>query len=79
VLQDEVERMVGEAERFATEDKSKREAVETKNNAESLVYQTEKQIKELGDKVPADVKTKLDDKIKAVRCAAGALFEVCMS
>lgn len=60
--------MVGEAERFATEDKSRREAVETKNNAESLVYQTEKQIKELGDKVPADVKTKLDDKIKAVRC-----------
>ncbi|KAF6259885.1 heat shock protein 70B [Scenedesmus sp. NREL 46B-D3] len=66
---DEVERMVGEAERFATEDKSRREAVETKNNAESLVYQTEKQIKELGDKVPADVKTKLDDKIKAVRDA----------
>lgn len=61
--------MVGEAERFATEDKSRREAVETKNNAESLVYQTEKQIKELGDKVPADVKTKLDDKIKAVRDA----------
>lgn len=66
-LQDEVDRMVNEAERFATEDKGKREAVETKNNAESLVYQTEKQIKELGDKVPADVKTKLEDKIKAVR------------
>jgi hypothetical protein len=43
--------MVNEAERFAGEDKSKREAVETKNNAESMVYQTEKQIKELGDKV----------------------------
>lgn len=61
--------MVNEAERFATEDKSRREAVETKNNAESLVYQTEKQIKELGDKVPADIKAKLDDKIKAVRWA----------
>lgn len=59
--------MVNEAERFASEDKEKRDAVETKNNAESLVYQTEKQIKELGDKVPADVKAKLDDKIKAVR------------
>lgn len=66
-LQDEVDRMVNEAERFASEDKEKRDAVETKNSAESLVYQTEKQIKELGDKVPADVKTKLDDKIKAVR------------
>ena len=43
--------MVNEADRFASEDKAKREAVETKNNAESLVYQTEKQIKELGDKV----------------------------
>nr|QBB20004.1 heat shock protein hsp70-B2 [Ettlia sp. YC001] len=66
---DEVDRMVNEADRFAAEDKAKREAVETKNNAESLVYQTEKQIKELGDKVPADVKTKLEDKIKAVRDA----------
>lgn len=43
--------MVNEADRFASEDKAKREAVETKNNAESMVYQTEKQIKELGDKV----------------------------
>jgi molecular chaperone DnaK (HSP70) len=68
--------MVGEAERFASEDKSRREAVETKNNAESLVYQTEKQIKELGDKVPADVKTKLDDKIKAVRWVAGCTLQL---
>jgi chaperone protein DnaK len=66
---DEVDRMVNEAERFASEDKEKRDAVETKNSAESLVYQTEKQIKELGDKVSADVKAKLDDKIKAVRDA----------
>lgn len=66
---DEVDRMVNEAERFASEDKQRRDAVETKNNAESLVYQTEKQIKDLGDKVPADVKTKLEDKIKAVRDA----------
>jgi Hsp70 protein len=66
--QDEVDRMVNEAERFAGEDKAKRDAVEAKNGAESLVYQTEKQIKELGDKVPADVKAKLDDRIKAVRC-----------
>lgn len=45
--------MVNEADRFASEDKEKREAVETKNNAESMVYQTEKQVKELGDKVGA--------------------------
>lgn len=64
---DEVSRMVNEADKFAAEDKKRREAVETKNNAESLVYQTEKQLREFGDKVPADVKSKLEDKIKAVR------------
>jgi L1 cell adhesion molecule like protein len=66
---DEVDRMVNEADRFADEDKAKRKAVETKNNAESMVYQTEKQIKELGDKVTPDMKTKIDDRIKAVRDA----------
>eukprot|EP00877_Chromochloris_zofingiensis_P009671 jgi/Chrzof1/4958/Cz15g06100.t1 len=66
---DEVSRMVNEADKFAAEDKKRREAVETKNNAESLVYQTEKQLREFGDKVPADVKSKLEDKIKAVRDA----------
>ena len=48
---DEVDRMVKDAERFADEDKKKREAVDTRNQADSLVYQTEKQIKDLGDKV----------------------------
>jgi hypothetical protein len=50
--------MVNEADRFADEDKAKREAVETKNNAESMVYQTEKQIKELGDKVRGSWETR---------------------
>lgn len=43
--------MVSEAEKFSEEDKKKREAVDTKNQADSTVYQTEKQIKELADKV----------------------------
>ncbi|MFQ6658585.1 hypothetical protein Gotur_027784, partial [Gossypium turneri] len=47
---DEVDRMVKEAERFAQEDKEKRDAIDTKNQADSVVYQTEKQLKELGDK-----------------------------
>ncbi|KIY91947.1 hypothetical protein MNEG_16016 [Monoraphidium neglectum] len=47
---DEVEKMVGEADRFAAEDKKKREAVDAKNSAESLVYQSEKQLKEFADK-----------------------------
>ncbi|KAL6292556.1 hypothetical protein ACE6H2_000698 [Prunus campanulata] len=60
---DEVERMVSEAERFAKEDKEKRDAIDTKNQADSVVYQTEKQLKELGDKVPAEVKEKVEAKL----------------
>lgn len=50
--------MVKEAEKFAGEDKKRREAVDTKNQAESMVYQTEKQLKEFEAKVPADVKVR---------------------
>ncbi|KAI5383676.1 70-kilodalton heat shock protein [Lathyrus oleraceus] len=60
---DEVERMVSEAERFSKEDKEKREAIDTKNQADSVVYQTEKQLKELGEKVPAPVKEKVEAKL----------------
>ncbi|XP_076938929.1 stromal 70 kDa heat shock-related protein, chloroplastic-like [Bidens hawaiensis] len=60
---DEVERMVNEAEKFAKEDKEKRDAIDTKNQADSVVYQTEKQLKELGDKVPAPVKEKVEAKL----------------
>ncbi|KAF5175362.1 Chaperone protein dnak [Thalictrum thalictroides] len=60
---DEVERMVNEAEKFAKEDKEKRDAIDTKNQADSVVYQTEKQLKELGGKVPADVKEKVESKL----------------
>jgi heat shock protein 1/8 len=59
----QVERMVSEAERFAKEDKEKRDAIDTKNQADSVVYQTEKQLKELGDKVPAPVKEKVEAKL----------------
>lgn len=67
---DEVDRMVKDAEKFADEDKSRRELVDLKNQADSLVYQTEKQISELGDKVPADVKSKLEDKLSTLKSAA---------
>ncbi|KAI3901585.1 hypothetical protein MKW92_035327, partial [Papaver armeniacum] len=60
---DEVERMVKEAERFAGEDKEKRDAIDTKNQADSVIYQTEKQLKELGEKVPAEVKDKVEAKL----------------
>jgi chaperone protein DnaK len=66
---DEVERMVKDAERFAKEDKEKREAIDTKNQADSVVYQTEKQLKELGEKVPAPVKEKVEAKLKELKDA----------
>ncbi|CAH1443729.1 unnamed protein product [Lactuca virosa] len=60
---DEVQRMVSEAEKFAKEDKEKRDAIDTKNQADSVVYQTEKQLKELGEKVPVAVKEKVEAKL----------------
>jgi L1 cell adhesion molecule like protein len=66
---DEVERMVQEAEKFGQEDKEKRDAVDTKNQADSVVYQTEKQLKELADKVPAEVKDKVEAKLKELKDA----------
>ncbi|KAL3641417.1 70-kilodalton heat shock protein [Castilleja foliolosa] len=65
--QDEVDRMVKDAERYAKEDKEKREAIDTKNQAESTVYQTEKQLKELGDKVDKTLKDKVENKLKELK------------
>ncbi len=63
----EVERMVREAEVNSTTDKEKRDRIETKNQADSLAYQAEKQIKDLGDKVPDAEKTKIEGLIKDLR------------
>ena len=65
----QVQRMVNEAEKFAKEDKEKRDAIDTKNQADSVVYQTEKQLKELGDKVPAQVKEKVEAKLGELKDA----------
>ena len=58
----EVEKMVKDAELNATADKEKRERIDLKNQAETLVYQAEKQLGELGDKVAADAKDKVEAK-----------------
>ena len=63
----EVERMVKDAEANASADKDRREKIDLKNQADTLAYQAEKQIEELGDKVPADDKTKIDEQIKALK------------
>ena len=56
---DEVEKMVNDAEKFADEDKQKRDSVESRNQAESLIYSTEKSMGELGDKLPEEDKSKI--------------------
>jgi molecular chaperone DnaK len=58
----EVEKMVRDAEANATVDKEKRERIDLKNQAETLVYQAEKQLGELGDKVSAEAKAKVEEK-----------------
>merc|ERR1712078_445979 len=58
----EVETMVKDAESNASADKEKREKIDLKNQAETLVYQAEKQMGELGDKVAADAKAKVEEK-----------------
>lgn len=60
---DEIEKKVKEAEMHAEEDKKRKEVIEARNNAESMVYQTEKSLKDLGDKVTADEKREIEDKI----------------
>ncbi len=59
---DDIDRMVKEAEKYAQDDAKQRESIETINMGESLVYQTEKTLKELGDKVPADLKNEVEGK-----------------
>lgn len=64
---DEVQRMVREAEQNAATDKERRERIERKNQADTLSYQAEKQLKELGDKVPEGDKTKIEGMITELR------------
>ena len=65
----EIDRMVKEAEANAEADKKEQEKVEVRNEADSLVYQTEKTLKELGEKVPAAEKASIEDAVAAVKRA----------
>ena len=65
--EDEVERMRQEAEQHAEEDRKRRELIEAKNRADNMVYSAEKTLKDLGDKVPGDLKSKVEDAAAKVR------------
>lgn len=70
---DDIDRMVRDAETHAEEDKKRREEAEVRNNADTLVYQTENLLKEQGDKVSPDERSKIDDALKRLKDAlAGA-------
>jgi molecular chaperone DnaK len=67
LAKEEIDRMVQEAEKFAEEDRKRREAAEIRNNADNLAYQAEKNLAELGDKVPAEDKAQVEKDIEAVK------------
>lgn len=65
----EIEKLIKDAELHADEDKKKKELVESRNMADSLIYATEKSIKDLGDKVDADTKTKIEAAVSSLKKA----------
>ena len=69
---DDIDKAVKEAEQYAAEDKKRREAVDTKNEAENLVFQCEKALADFGDKVSADEKANIETKAAALRSAIAA-------
>lgn len=69
---EDIEKAVKEAEKYAAEDKKRREEIETKNHAEQLCYQTEKTLNDLGDKISADEKSAITAQIEKVRSAITA-------
>ena len=64
---EEIDKAVKEAEQYAEQDKKRKEAVDAKNEADSLIFQTEKLITDLGDKLPADEKTKIEGELDALK------------
>ena len=66
---DEVDRMVKDAESHAEEDKKRKDEIEIRNQTDSLAYSTEQTVKELGDKVPADMKKQAEDAVAEARKA----------
>ncbi len=66
---EEIDKAVKEAEKYAEEDKKRKEAIDLRNNADSMVYQTEKILKENGDKFPAEDKAEIEAELENVKKA----------
>ncbi len=65
--EEEIQRILKEAEMYAEEDRRKRELAEARNQADSLIYSVEKTLRELGDKVPEDLRREVEEKIRHLR------------
>ncbi len=65
--EEEIQRMIKEAEMHAEEDRKRKELIDARNQADSLIYSIEKSLADLGDKVPADLKSEIEQKIQALR------------
>ncbi len=70
LTREEIERMKKAAEEHASEDKTKREEVETRNQADNLIFQSKKQLQEFGDKIPADKKKALEDAVAKLEASS---------
>ncbi|TME57658.1 MAG: molecular chaperone DnaK [Chloroflexi bacterium] len=70
LAKDEVDRLVKEAEAHASEDRAKREEVEVRNQADHMIHQAEKVIKENADRIPEELKTEVNTKLEALKAAA---------
>ncbi len=64
---EDIEKAVKEAEQYAEEDKKRKEAIDVRNNADQLVYQSEKALSDLGDKIDANEKTQIEEEINKVK------------
>src|SRR5256885_1612022 len=69
LAKDEVDKLVRDAQAHAEEDRRNRERIETRNEADNLAYQSDKAVRDAGDKLPADVKADVEEKIKALQDA----------
>ncbi|MFZ5973804.1 MAG: molecular chaperone DnaK [Bacillota bacterium] len=67
--EDEIDKLVREAQQYAEEDRKRKEEVEMRNQAESLIYQTEKSMREMGEKIDAADKQRIEDKLSALKKA----------
>jgi molecular chaperone DnaK len=73
---EDIQRMVRDAEQHAAEDRQRKEEAETRNNADALVYQTDKLLKDQGDKVPAEDRERVEGALKSLReSSAGTDYE----